>query len=173
MTTLPEIPPLGPEPPKEFSTFFYWFRTQWQKAYEAIREAFTTIETTITDLEDTQDTQAALLETVTEQGIELADAVGLLNTTVGIADDATEGVETLGDRVAEIESAATYSAAGIDMVPGAVLSINATQIVGAQGAAVADAVNAVGVPTQAEFNAFVTQFNALKDRIEAHGLIAP
>lgn len=56
------------------------------------------------------------------------------------------------------------------------------QVVGAQGAAVANAapgVNAAAAPTQAEFNALVTQFNALVTlfnsnlaRLRAHGLIA-
>lgn len=49
------------------------------------------------------------------------------------------------------------------------------KVVGAQGAAVTDAVPAVGAPTQAEFNALVTQFNALLARVRAstgHGLIA-
>lgn len=46
------------------------------------------------------------------------------------------------------------------------------KVLGARGAAVTDAVAAAAAPTQAEFNAFVTQFNALLARVRAHGLIA-
>lgn len=48
----------------------------------------------------------------------------------------------------------------------------AVKVLGAQGAAVADAVPAVGAPTQAEFDALVAQFNSLLARLRAHGLIA-
>lgn len=54
----------------------------------------------------------------------------------------------------------------------AALQVNGVQVIGAQGAAVADAVAAVAAPTQAEFNALVTQFNLLAARARAHGLIA-
>lgn len=47
------------------------------------------------------------------------------------------------------------------------------QVVGAQGAAVANGVAAVSAPTQTEFNNLVTQFNLLLSRMRAHGLIAP
>lgn len=50
-----------------------------------------------------------------------------------------------------------------------------TKVVGAQGAAVANAVNAVGAPTNAEFNALVAVVNLLLARLRAatgHGLIA-
>ncbi len=60
--------------------------------------------------------------------------------------------------------------------------VGAVQVVGAQGAAVADAadgVNAAAAPTQAEFNALVAVFNAnvalfndLLAEIRTHGLIA-
>jgi hypothetical protein len=46
------------------------------------------------------------------------------------------------------------------------------KILGTQGAAVANGVNAAAAPTQAEFNALVTQFNALLTRCRDHGLIA-
>lgn len=46
------------------------------------------------------------------------------------------------------------------------------QVVGVQQALVANGVNAAGAPTQAEFNALVTQFNALLARLRTHGLIA-
>jgi len=48
------------------------------------------------------------------------------------------------------------------------------KVIGARGAAVANAVPAAGVPTQAEFNAFVTQFNTLLARFRVatgHGAI--
>lgn len=62
---------------------------------------------------------------------------------------------------------------GINMLVGTTaVSVGGVQLLGAQGAAVANAVNAVGVPTQAEFNAFVTQFNALAARLRSHGIIA-
>ena len=51
--------------------------------------------------------------------------------------------------------------------------VGANQVVGARGAAVANGVNAAAAPTNAEFNALVTQFNALLARVRAHGLIAP
>lgn len=57
---------------------------------------------------------------------------------------------------------------------GSLVFINSVQVLEARGAAVANAVAAVGAPTQAEFNAFVTQFNALLDRLRptaGHGLI--
>lgn len=50
--------------------------------------------------------------------------------------------------------------------------VNSVKVVGAQGAAVADGIAAAAAPTQAEFNALVTQFNALLARCRAHGLIA-
>ncbi len=53
------------------------------------------------------------------------------------------------------------------------VQVQGTKVIGARGAAVANAVAAVGAPTQAEFNALVTQFNALLARVRAHGLIAP
>lgn len=49
------------------------------------------------------------------------------------------------------------------------------QVLGVRGAAVADAEFAEGAPTRAEFNALVSQFNALLARVRAgtgHGLIA-
>jgi hypothetical protein len=48
-----------------------------------------------------------------------------------------------------------------------------TRVIGPRGAAVADAVAAAGAPTQAEFNALVTQVNALLARLRSttgHGL---
>jgi hypothetical protein len=68
---------------------------------------------------------------------------------------------------------ATVTNAGIDLANGMVLKNNGTQVVGARGAAVADAVHSVAAPTQAEFNAVVDQLNALLARQRAHGLIAP
>lgn len=65
--------------------------------------------------------------------------------------------------------------AGIDLQSGNVLKVGGAQIVGARGAAVADAATAAAAPTQAEFNALVTQFNLLLARLRAttgHGLIA-
>jgi hypothetical protein len=50
--------------------------------------------------------------------------------------------------------------------------VNDVKVVGAQGAAIADVAAAAGAPTQAEFNALVTAFNALLARQRAHGLIA-
>lgn len=53
-------------------------------------------------------------------------------------------------------------------------SVAPVKVLGAQGAAVTDAVAAAGAPTQAEFNALVTKFNALLARLRAstgHGLI--
>lgn len=50
--------------------------------------------------------------------------------------------------------------------------VGAVKVLGAQGAAVADAVAAAGAPTQTEFNNLVTQFNALLARCRAHGIIA-
>lgn len=52
------------------------------------------------------------------------------------------------------------------------VSVGGQNVVGARGAAVADAVAAVAAPTQAEFNALVTQFNTLLSRQRTHGLIA-
>lgn len=57
-------------------------------------------------------------------------------------------------------------------VSGSQFKVSGTKVVGAQGAAVADGVNAVAAPTQAEFNALVTQINALLARVRTHGLIA-
>lgn len=90
---------------------------------------------------------------------------------------------------------AGIAAAGINLASGKVLQINGTQVVGAQGAAVADAAaltsvngtNAAAAPTQAEFDALVAEFNKLRTdlgatrttlnttlaRNRAHGLIAP
>lgn len=64
---------------------------------------------------------------------------------------------------------------GADLASGKVLSVAGTQVVGARGAAVADApaltsvnaTNAAGVPTQAEFNAFVAEFNKLRTDLDA------
>jgi hypothetical protein len=76
------------------------------------------------------------------------------------------------------------SSSNIDLTAGSVLNlvlgtgalqIASTQVVGPQGAAVADAAPAAGAPTMGEFNALVTQFNTLLARLRAatgHGLIA-
>jgi hypothetical protein len=64
-----------------------------------------------------------------------------------------------------------FSDSGLDLLSGN-YRLAGTQVVGARGAAVAEAVNAAGAPTQAEFNAFVTQFNTLLARLRTHGLIA-
>ena len=58
-------------------------------------------------------------------------------------------------------------------VGGGGLLVAGTKVLGTRGAAVADAVAAAAAPTQAEFNAFVTQFNALLARVRpaGHGLI--
>ena len=53
------------------------------------------------------------------------------------------------------------------------ITIGGTQVVTNQQAAVANGVNAVAAPTQAEFNALVTQFNLALAALRAHGLIAP
>lgn len=60
---------------------------------------------------------------------------------------------------------------GLNILDGA-LRVAGTQVVGARGAEVADALNAAGDPSQSEFNALVAQFNALLARVRAHGLIA-
>jgi hypothetical protein len=52
----------------------------------------------------------------------------------------------------------------VDLLTGKVLRVNGTQVVGARGAAVADATDAATV---------ITQLNALLARLRAHGLIAP
>jgi hypothetical protein len=89
---------------------------------------------------------------------------------------------------------AEVDANGVNLASGKVLKVNGTQVVSAQGAAVADAAaltsvdgtNAVAAPTQAEFNALVAEFNKLRvdvaairtplntslARQRAHGLIA-
>jgi hypothetical protein len=81
---------------------------------------------------------------------------------------------------------------GLNVPAGTGYKVNGTQVVGAQGAAVADpaaitsadGVNAVAAPTQAEFNALVAEFNKLRAdfisdraslvaanaRLRAHGL---
>lgn len=171
MSGLPDIPPMPPEA-KEFRPWFYWFKPQWQKALSALYATDARQDETIADIQDTQADLSAAVETITEQGIELEDAVDLLNATIGIVDGNTDDLGTVGDRLDAIESAATYAATGIDIVSGGVLKVNHVQVVGPQGAAVADAVAAVGVPTQAEFNAFVTQFNTWLARARAHGAIA-
>lgn len=61
---------------------------------------------------------------------------------------------------------------GFAIYPDGDIYHGSTKVIGAQGALVANAVNAAGSPTQSEFNAFVTQFNALLARLRAHGLIA-
>lgn len=56
----------------------------------------------------------------------------------------------------------------------AYVAVNEDKILGERGAAVANAVDALGAPTQAEFNALVTQFNTLLDRLRfssGHGII--
>lgn len=52
---------------------------------------------------------------------------------------------------------------------------NGNKVLGARGAAVANAAHSAAAPTKAEFDAFVDLFNTLKSRLEAatgHGLIA-
>jgi hypothetical protein len=85
--------------------------------------------------------------------------------------------------------------AGLNLKAGSVFKVNGTQVVGAQGAAVADpaaitssaGTNAAAAPTQAEFNALVAEFNKVRTdlaavrtqqvvllaRVRAHGIIAP
>jgi hypothetical protein len=75
-----------------------------------------------------------------------------------------------------------FNSSNIDLSPTGVLNLkdspalqmSGTQVVTTQQLAVANAVAAAGdPPTQAEFNALVTQFNALLARLRTHGLIAP
>lgn len=67
-------------------------------------------------------------------------------------------VNTTGGRTLDIEDA------GLNLAAGRVYKINTQQVVGARGAAVADATDAASV---------ITQLNALLARLRAHGLIAP
>lgn len=72
-------------------------------------------------------------------------------------------------------NAALLSLTAFDLSAGSVFKVNGTQVVGTQGAAVADAAaltsangtNAAGVPTQAEFNALVAEFNKLRTDLGA------
>jgi hypothetical protein len=64
---------------------------------------------------------------------------------------------------------------GLNLPTGKIVTVNSQQVIGARGAAVADAAAAAAAPTQAEFNALVTQVNTLLARLRAgtgHGLIA-
>jgi hypothetical protein len=51
------------------------------------------------------------------------------------------------------------------------VEVNGTKVLGTQGAAIANVATAAAAPTQAEFNALVTAFNASLARLRAHGLI--
>jgi hypothetical protein len=72
-------------------------------------------------------------------------------------------------------TAGTIDATGLVLPAGKVVTINSQQVVGARGAAVADAAaltsvdatNAAAAPTQAEFNAFVAEFNKLRTDLGA------
>jgi len=73
----------------------------------------------------------------------------------------------------DVVSLAVINNDGVDVqVSGGAYRVAGTKVVGAREAAVADASPAAAVPTQTEFNALVTQFNALLDRCRSHGLIS-
>jgi len=62
-----------------------------------------------------------------------------------------------------VSSTTVTSAMHMDLASGKVYKVNTTQVVGAQGAAVADATDAASA---------ITQLNALLARCRTHGLIA-
>lgn len=66
------------------------------------------------------------------------------------------------------------SAVGIELQAGKVLKVAGIKVIGAQGAAVANAAHSAAAPTKVEFDAFVDLFNTFKTRFEpgGHGLIA-
>lgn len=68
-----------------------------------------------------------------------------------------------------------YDGTNFDIRTNLPYQFNGIKVLGAQGAAVADAVHSAAAPTKAEFDAFVDQFNLLLARVRAatgHGLIA-
>lgn len=74
---------------------------------------------------------------------------------------------------ADNSSQAVVSNDGFDLqLVGQTYKVSGTTVVRAQQALVADGVNAAAAPTQAEFNALVTQFNLVLARLRTHGLIA-
>jgi hypothetical protein len=84
-------------------------------------------------------------------------------------------INPIGGRVIVGDSTGANAGAALDVVgttQSTAFASGANQVVGAQQAAVANGVNAAAAPTQAEFNALVTQFNALLSRLRTHGLIA-
>lgn len=93
-------------------------------------------------------------------------SIGFIDWSSGgvqlVTTGATVYLKAGGSFVAQIDSAGYHDGAGV-------------KLLGSRGAAVADAVNAAAAPTQAEFNALVTQVNLLLARLRAatgHGLIA-
>lgn len=68
-----------------------------------------------------------------------------------------------GTTLRSLATRATITPSGVDIASGHVLLVNGTQVVGARGAAVADATDAATA---------ITQLNALLARCRAHGLIA-
>lgn len=163
-----ELPRLPQDTPQSFQIW-------WQQLVEALEAAYSAQEEASTALEEQAATLAqtvADLQTA-QTNIETAQAdITTALSQIGAVEGTTT---TLADSIAILNAvldAGTFDATGIDLVSGAVYKIAGTQVVGPQQGAVANAVNAAAVPTQAEFNAFVTQFNALLAHMRTHGLIA-
>ena len=97
------------------------------------------------------------------------------------ATDASEDVElNVNLMIAGVAPAevASFVGGGIDLPTGKILSVAGTQVVGARGAAIADApaggtgTAAGGWDTAANRDAAIASINAIIARLEAHGLIA-
>lgn len=115
------------------------------------------------------------------------------SAAIGVEVTATTGVDVSGTNNAFLISQINgsfyylYGLAGVLSIDGAGngkfasldsgsnIKVGGVQVLSSRKASVANAVNAAAAPTQAEFNALVTQFNALLSRLRAtggHGLIA-
>lgn len=70
---------------------------------------------------------------------------------------------------------ANVTADGLELAAGKVVKVNGVQVLGTQGAAIADAAHSVAAPTKAEFDALVDKYNTLLARLRVatgHGIIA-
>lgn len=131
----------------------------------------------------------------TQAGVRFGD--GTAAPTLEIAYRLSDGLGCSGNWYPQSNGVQKLGASGVAWLSCMVTSgfyVGANQVVGAQGAAVTDAAvltsvnatNAAAAPTQAEFNAFVAEFNKLRTdlgasrtqlntalaRLRSHGLIA-
>ena len=135
---LDRLPPYNFATIQDFQNFYTANLTiWWQKTAEAVEThelvqegLISSLQTTTGELtiaqEQLEATQIAQANTTTVLTATIADVVA----AQAAADTAQGTADTANASLANVNAAATYSATGIDLVPGAVYKINAVQVMG-------------------------------------------